>query len=140
MKKILLILMILTTMMMSVCFASDGNDLDREQQAVQGLMNVFENKNVPTYTVITRDFAPSLKENMNETAYENLQKEIQDKLGTMQEVKFYTYQRFDQGDRLTYIASFAKEPMVAIVFLFDKDKKMINFAVSPLQQQEQTAQ
>ena len=123
---------------MNICFASDGSDLDKEQSAAQGLISVFENKNMPAYTVITKDFADSLKESMNEEAYINLQKEVQEKMGTLQDIRFYTYQRYDQDDRLTYIASFDKVPMAVAIFIFDKEQKMVNFAVSPLQQQEQT--
>lgn len=130
-------------MMAGVCSASDGSDLDREQRAAQPLISVFENKS-PAYAAVTKDFADSLKTSMNEEAYANLQKDVQEKMGTLQEVKFYTYQRFDQGDRLMYIASFDKTPTAAIVLLFDKQQKMVNFAVSPLQQtaeqQQQTAE
>lgn len=136
MKKLLFVLMIVMTMTAGVCFASDGSDLDKEQRAAQPLISVFENKS-PAYTVVTKDFADSLKTSMNETAYANLQKEVQDKMGTLQEVKFYTYQRFDQGDRLTYIASFDKTSTATIVLLFDNQQKLVNFVIAPLQQQGQ---
>ena len=57
-------------------------------------------------------------------------------MGTLKEAKFYSYQRFDQGDRVTYLASFDKENIVAIVFSFDKDKKLTNFVLSPMQAQQ----
>ena len=34
------------------------------------------------------------------------------------------FQRFDQGDRVTYVAAFDKEQAVAIMLAFDKDKKL----------------
>lgn len=140
MKRLLFVLTIVMSMMMSVCFASDGSDLDKEQDAAQGLISVFENKNIPSYAVATKDFADSLKASMDETAYANLPKEVQEKMGNLQDIRFYNYQRYDQGDRLTYIASFDKNPTAVIVFLFDKQQKMVNFVVSPLQQTNETVE
>ena len=63
-----------------------------------------------------------------------MQKQVKQKMGTMKEAKFFAYQRFDQADRLTYIASFSKEKMVSIVFVFDKQSKLLDFAFTPVQQ------
>ena len=54
----------------------------------------------------------------------------------MKEAKFFTYQRFDQADRVTYIASFSKEKMVSMIFAFNKQNKLVDFAFTPIQQQE----
>ena len=58
-------------------------------------------------------------------------------MGHMKEAKFYSYQRFDQGDRITYIASFEIENIVAIVFTFDKNLQMTDFALSPMKTQQE---
>lgn len=52
----------------------------------------------------------------------------------MKEVKFYSFQRFDQTDRVTYIAAFSKRKLVAINLSFNKDNKMVDFALSPVEQ------
>lgn len=134
MKKILLVVAMVMAMM-NVCFASDSDDFDEELKAAQPLISVIENKDVPAYTTATKGFSDDLKGKMDEAAYGKLPNEIQNKMGNLKEIKFYTFQRFDQGDRITYIASFDKEPTVAVVFLFDKQQKMTNFMIAPLQQQ-----
>ena len=46
------------------------------------------------------------------------------------------FQRFDQGDRVTYVAAFDKEQAVAIMLAFDKDKKLTDYVFTPLQVEE----
>lgn len=131
MKKILFILTIIMTMAVSnMCFAADGDDLNKEQKTAETFINVFEGRNIPTYTIFTTGFSDNLKANMNEQTYAKLQETIKNRMGNMKEAKFYSYQRFDQGDRITYIASFEKENIVAIIFTFDKNLQMTDFALS----------
>lgn len=42
----------------------------------------------------------------------------------MKETKFHSFERFDQGDRVTYIAAFSKENVVIMTFMFGKDAKL----------------
>ena len=138
MKKILFILAIMMTMAVSsVCFAADGDDLNKEQKTAETFINVFEGRNIPTYTIFTTGFSDNLKANINEQTYAKLQETIKNRMGNMKEAKFYSYQRFDQGDRITYIASFDKENIVAIVFTFDKNLQMTDFALSPMKTQQE---
>lgn len=46
----------------------------------------------------------------------------------------FSYQRFEQVDRVTYVASFSKEKLVSMIFAFDKQNKMLDFAFTPIQQ------
>lgn len=139
MKKILFILTLIMTMTFSgLCFASDGNDLNKEQKVAETFMEVFTKDKAPEYVVVSKDFADSLKTNVNEKAYKDLSKQIKEQYGNVKEVKFYNFQRFDQGDRVTYIANFDKEQIVAIIFTFDKNKKMTNYIFAPVQAEEST--
>ena len=74
-----------------------------------------------------------MKADINEKAYKDLSKQIKEQYGNVKEVKFYNFQRFDQGDRVTYVAAFDKEEAVAIMLAFDKDKKLANYVFTPLQ-------
>lgn len=65
-----------------------------------------------------------------------LTKQIKEQYGNVKEVKFYNFQRFDQGDRVTYVAAFDKEQAVAIMLAFDKDKKLTDYVFTPLQVEE----
>lgn len=137
MKKILFILAMVMTMAVSgLCFAADGNDLNAEQKTAENFISVFEGTKIPAYAAFTKDFSDGLKAAVDEQAYSKLQNEVKNNMGTLKEAKFYSYQRFDQGDRVTYLASFDKENIVAIVFSFDKDKKLTNFVLSPMQAQQ----
>lgn len=131
--SIILIVIISTN---GLCLAADGDDLNKEQKIAEIFMGVFIKEQVPVYTVVSKDFADILKANVNEQIYQNLKQTIVDKYGNVKEIKFYEFQRFDQGDKITYVAVFDKERAVAIIFTFDKNKKMTNYIFSPLQIEE----
>lgn len=139
MKKILFIVTLIMMMAFSgLCFAADGNDLNREQKTAETFMEVFTKDQAPEYAVVSKDFSDTLKTNVNEKAYKDLSKQIKEQYGNVKEVKFYNFQRFDQGDRVTYIAAFDKEQAVAIILAFDKDKKLTDYVFTPLQVEEAT--
>ena len=116
--------------------ANDHKDLAKQQQVAEKIMDVFDGEPVPMYAQVTAGFSENLKKAVTEKAFTELQKQVRTKLGTMKEAKFFTYQRFDQADRVTYIASFSKEKMVSMIFVFDKQNKMLDFAFTPVQQPE----
>ena len=67
-------------------------------------------------------------------AYDVLKKQVQERFGRLKESKFYSFQRYDNVDYVTYIGSFSKEKLVSITFAFNKENKMTDFALSPMQQ------
>lgn len=134
MKKIVMILTAIFTMAFAgICMAADGADLNKQQNTAETFVKVFS-QTVPSYNEFTKGFDAQLKNKFNEKTYAALQEQVKDKFGRMKEVKFYSFQRFDQMDRVTYIASFSKEKIVAINFAFNKDNKMVDFALSPVEQ------
>lgn len=138
MKRILMMLVVSCLMM--ICSvglaANDHKDLGKQQQVVEKFIDVFDGEPVPLYAQVSAGFSANLKQAVDEKAFGELQKQVRTKLGTMKEAKFFTYQRFDQADRVTYIASFSKEKMVSMVFAFNKQNKLVDFAFTPIQQQE----
>ncbi len=134
-KKSLCAVMAVATFAVSgICMAaSDSDDLAREQQSVAVLVDAIDGGNVPEYKVFSKILSTDLKSGLNETAYTTLQKTIQDKYGKLESAKFYSYQRFDQGDRIAYLASFSKEKNVNIVISFDRAKRITDFSFAPLQ-------
>ena len=54
--------------------------------------------------------------------------------------KFFSFERFDKADRLTYIAGFSKEPAVSIVFTLDKKGKITEFSLAALEVQQNEEQ
>ena len=116
-----------------LCFAADGNDLNKEQKIAEDFMQVFWQEQLPNYSKISENLSGKLKIDLNEKQYIDLQKNVKDKFGALKEAKFYSFQRFDQGDRVSYLVSFDKQPIVTIIFAFDKNQKLENYAIVPLQ-------
>ena len=116
--------------------ANEHKDLQKQQQVVERMLDVFDGEPVPAYAQVSAGFSANLKKAVTEKAFTELQKQVRTKFGTMKEAKLFAYQRFDQADRVTYIASFSKEKLVSMVFAFDKQNKMLDFAFTPVQQPE----
>lgn len=138
MKKLLM--MFIVSCLMMVCSvglaANDHKDLAKQQQVAEKFMDVFDVEPAPIYAQVSAGFSANLKKAVTEKAFTDLQKQVKQKMGTMKEAKLFAFQRFDQADRLTYIASFSKEKMVSVVFVFDKQSKLLDFAFTPVQQPE----
>lgn len=136
MKKLLIMLVVSCLMM--ICSvglaANDSKDLGKQQQVAEKLMDAFDGEPVPLYAQVSAGFSANMKQAVTEEAFNELQKQVRQKFGTMKEAKFFTFQRFDQADRVTYIASFTKEKIVSMIFAFDKQNKLIDFAFTPVQQ------
>ena len=136
MKK-LVIMMIVSCLMMlcSVGFAAgESKDLAKQQVVVERFLDVFDAEPAPLYAQVSAGFNPKMKEAVTEKAFTELQKQVKQKFGTKKEAKFFAYQRFDQIDRVTYIGSFTKEKIVSMIFAFDKQNKLVDFAFTPVQQ------
>ena len=53
------------------------------------------------------------------------------KFGDLKESKFYSFERYNN------LTSFSQENVVAIVFIFDKNNKLVEFGLLPIQQNQQ---
>lgn len=137
MKKLIVFLTaIFTLSVTALCFAADGDDLNKQQAAAQVFINAFTD-NAPVYSAFAANFDDSLKTRVTRQAYRVLQQQVEERFGNLRESKFYSYQRYDEHDYVTYIASFTKEKLVSITMAFNKNDRMIDFALSPLQQREE---
>ena len=136
MKKLIVMLMVSCLMMIcSVGFAADDHKaLGKQMQVAEKMMDAFDGEPMPLFAQVSAGFNANLKKAVDEKAFTELQKKVKQKLGTLKEAKLYSFQRFDQADRVTYIASFSKEKMVSMVFVFDKQNKLADFAFTPVQQ------
>ena len=136
MKKLVMMFIVSCLMMMcSVCLASnDHKDLAKQQQVVEKFMDVFDGEPIPAYAQVSAGFSVEMKKAITEYVFAELQKQARVKFGTMNEAKLVTFQRSDKGDRLTYFASFSKENNVRMVFAFDKQNKLMDFAFTPIKQ------
>ena len=89
------------------------------------------------YKDAEKAMSADLAKNMNVNTFIAMQRQVKEKFGNHKETKFFAFERFDKVDRLTYIASFNREPAVSIVFTLDKNAKITEFSLAALQVEEQ---
>ena len=130
-KLVMLLTMLLTVAGSSLCFAADGGDLNKQQKAVEVIIDALDGAPAPEYSALLPLISKSLDQNMGEKGFAALQKAAREKFGTLKEAKFFAFQRFDQADSVTYIASFSKENVVTMQFIFDKQNKMTDLTLAP---------
>ena len=109
MKKLILTLTaIFTLAIAAIGFAADGGDLNKEQRAAENFVAAFTLE-APAYNQFSNGFDDTLKAKVTEQAYDVLKKQVQERFGRLKESKFYSFQRYDNVDYVTYIGSFSKE-------------------------------
>lgn len=131
MKKTV-ILLILTLMMVvsGMCYAAgDGSDLNRQQKVADKFMAVLSG-DAAAVTQLQVDMVPELAEKMTAANFAALQKQLKEQFGM---VRFAVYERFDQGDRLTYLVGYSRQQAVRAVYGFDKNGKLSEFVFVPLE-------
>lgn len=137
MKK--LVIAAVMTMMMAVssmCMAAgDGNALNKQQKVVDKFTAALNGSTV-TVEQVWGDMVPELAEKMTAANFAELQKQMKEKFGTQKEAHFAVFERFDQGDRLTYLLKYSRDQAVRVVYGFDKNGKLNEFVFVPLQVQE----
>ena len=135
MKKIVFTLTLIMMMAFGgLCFASNGSDLNKEEKIAENFMEIFTKEQAPEYAIVSKDFSENLKKNVSERTYKKLPAEIKEKFGEVKTVNFRAFEKLGQEDRITYIATFDKQPTAVIVFVFDNDKKLSNYVFAPLEQ------
>lgn len=134
MKKLAMALVMTGAMAMaSVCAAAgEGAALTKEQKAAETLLAGLNGSETVTYAQASGAMGADLKAKVTEEAFGNLQKSVKNQLGNVKEVKFRSFERFNDGDRVVYLGSYSKEANVAVVFVFDPAGKIMNFALNPL--------
>ena len=128
MKKTV-ILLILTLMMVvsGMCYAAgDGSDLNRQQKVADKFMAVLSG-DAAAVTQLQVDMVPELAEKMTAANFAALQKQLKEQFGIQKS------ERFDQGDRLTYLVGYSRQQAVRAVYGFDKNGKLSEFVFVPLE-------
>ena len=59
----------------------------------------------------------------------NYQLKLKKKFGNVKDVNFRAFEKFEQEDRVTYLATFDKQPVAAIIFVFDKNQKFSKLCI-----------
>ncbi len=133
MKKIIaLITLILILAFAGVCLAGEnGSALNKAERSVDRLVDALDTGKNITYAEVAKGFTPALQQKVPAVGLTALQKQVAEKFGRLQEIKMFSFERFDQGDRAVFLAGFSREKVVRMVFVFDKEGRMNDFAFAP---------
>ena len=135
-KFVLLLAMVFVLGFGTICSAaSNASILGNEEKAVDKFLSSLD-KNNGAYEEIVSNFTPALQKKIDDAAMQKLRSQVAGNFGTLKEKKLITLEKFDQGDRVTYLAGFSKTQVVKIVFAFDVkgEKPLINdFTFAPVE-------
>lgn len=137
MKKILAALTMVGMLTFSgMAFASPSSDLlAKEEKAAVKVIEVFAGQG--EYNSAAKYFTEARKKATNSLAFRKAKASIAKSFGELKEVRFVALEKFKNNDRLTYLASYTKAPIVKVVLIFKidgKDAKLANFAFTQIKQ------
>ena len=137
-KFIVLLTTFLTLAFAASCFATENSSaLNSAENSAQKVITALVASDTLGYKDAEKAMSADLAKNMNVNTFIAMQRQVKEKFGNHKETKFFAFERFDKADRLTYIASFNREPAVSIVFTLDKNAKITEFSLAALQVEEQ---
>ena len=129
---------LLTLAFAASCFATENSSaLNSAENSAQKVITALVASDTLGYKDAEKAMSADLAKNMNVNTFIAMQRQVKEKFGNHKEIKFFAFERFDKADRLTYIASFNREPAVSIVFTLDKNAKITEFSLAALQVEEQ---
>ena len=105
---------------------------DRQQKVADKFMAVLSG-DAAAVTQLQVDMVPELAEKMTAANFAALQKQLKEQFGIQKSMGLAVYERFDQGDRLTYLVGFSRQQAVRAVYGFDKNGKLSEFVFVPLE-------
>jgi len=122
MKKIVMLLVMLLTLGLStVCSAASGKILDAEEAIVAKFME-------GNYKAISPSISAEMQKNFTETAYANFHSQLATDFGKVTTNKLRVVEKFDDADVLTYQIIAEKVPAARFVYVFvlNGEKPLLN--------------
>lgn len=137
MKKLLLCITTLVALTAcSLCFAADGNDLNKQQKTVEKFIDALDAAPAPDYAMIAPLLNEKFAQKLDAKAYAAFQKSAKEQLGTLKEAKFRLFERFVDGSRVVYVGSFDKEKVVLMQFVFDLKNALLAVNLNAVKEQQ----
>lgn len=137
MKKLLLCITALVALTAcSLCFAADGNDLNKQQKTVEKFIDALDSAPAPDYAMISPLLNEKFAQKLDAKAYAAFQKSAKEQLGTLKEAKFRLFERFVDGSRVVYVGSFDKEKVVLMQFVFDLKNALLAVNLNAVKEQQ----
>ena len=120
-----------------MAFASPNSDLlAKEEKASVTVVEAFAGNG--EYNSVAKYFTSERKKATNSLAFRKTRAEINKSFGKLKGFKLVALEKFKNNDRLTYLASYTKAPIVKVVMLFKidgKDAKLVNYWFTQIKQQ-----
>ena len=115
----------------SLCFAADGNDLNKQQKTCDRFIDAIDAAPAPEYAVIAPLLNAKLAEKFTDKQYTAWQKAIKEQFGTLKEAQFRIFERLNDGSVVAYMRKFEKQEHVLMQFVFDQKNALfgMNFRV-----------
>lgn len=137
MKKLLLCITALVALTACrLCFAADGNDLNKQQKTVEKFIDALDAAPAPDYAMIAPLLNEKFAQKLDAKAYAAFQKSAKEQLGTLKEAKFRLFERFVDGSRVVYVGSFDKEKVVLMQFVFDLKNALLAVNLNAVKEQQ----
>lgn len=119
---------------MAAYASADAAQLEKLQRLAEVMLGIFARGSIkPSYARLASFMHEKLLEKFTDREYGAFRTQVEERFGSMGERKFAGYERYDQGDRLIYLAGFTKERIVVISFGFTKDGRLTDFLLNPYQ-------
>lgn len=136
-KFILMLTAVLTLAFAATCMATENSSaLNDAENSAQKVIAALVASDTLGYEDAEKAMSADLAKQMNVNTFIALQRQVKENFGNHKETKFFSFERFDKADRLTYIAGFSRQPAVSIVFELDKNEKITNFSLQALEVKE----
>ena len=120
----------------SMCFAADGNALNKQQKTVEKFIDALDAAPAPDYAMIAPLLNEKFAQKLDAKAYAAFQKSAKEQLGTLKEAKFRLFERFVDGSRVVYVGSFDKEKVVLMQFVFDLKNALLAVNLNAVKEQQ----
>lgn len=136
MKKIVIAMCVAIMMAFSsMAFAAtpDSEALSTEQTTADQWINQMIVQGNGTSAV--KLMSPEAQKAITTKAITDINSQITKNLGTYQDGRFVSWNRYDQADEMIYLMSFSKEKLVRCSMLFNKKGQMDSFSLTPMQTQ-----
>ena len=142
MSKIFIIFFTCCVLNSTVCFAAyETHHLSVQMGIAADVLDFFYKSSASDsqFEWLSRNFSYDLKHKLTKSQFGALRLIVRDEYGFLKDSKFYIFQRFDQVDRVGYIGTFTKDKVAKIIFTFDKENRLTDFAFTPVKQPEAKA-
>ncbi|MEG0830849.1 MAG: hypothetical protein RSE47_02895 [Acidaminococcaceae bacterium] len=137
MRKIVAVIVLMVVLGISnLCMAaSNSSILGNEEKTINRFLGAVTGS-IGYSEELQMSLAPGLQKKITATNLGRLKAQIQATFGDLVESKLFSLEKYDKGDKVTYVGSFSKEEVTMLTFAFileDGKPLLSDFAITPVQ-------